>query len=288
MNTAVQEQYRRIATAIRFIISEHSRQPSLEEIAAVAHYSPFHFQKIFSEMTGVSPKKFQQMVKMNYLKSLLPKEKKLADLSEASGLSGTSRLHDLFITLEAMSPAAYRNGGAALTITHSYHETPFGKMLVASTDIGICHMAFCENELNAFQALQARFPAAKHIEANLSVHEAAVRPIRAATAKKEPIHLHLKGTPFQLKVWQALLKIPEGHLASYAHIAEAAGDLKASRAAGSAIGANPIAFLIPCHRVIRGSGLLGGYRWGLPCKEALLARELGLIPPNQSSTTSPS
>lgn len=276
MNESQQQQYKRIASAIRFLISGRSAHPSLEEVAAAAHYSPFHFQKLFSEHTGISPKKFQQYLNLNHAQSLIPAHMSLDTLSREAGLSGNARLHELFVQIEAMTPAEYRNGGAGLSVRYSLQDTPFGRILVATTQKGVCHMAFFTDEDLALSELKARFPSADYRFQEEPLHQRAVHPICTAASRQEPIHLHIKGTPFQLKVWEALLKIPSGQLASYTHIAGHTGDPKASRAAGTAIGANPVAFLIPCHRVIRGSGLLGGYRWGLPCKEALLAWERAL------------
>lgn len=273
MNESQQEQYRRIAKAIRFIISARAQNPTLEEIAAAAHYSPFHFQKIFSEHTGISPKKFLQYLNISHAQSLFSGDLPLDALSRESGLSGNSRLHELFISIEAMTPAEFRKGGAALNIRYSFLDTPFGQVIVASTPKGICHLAFCIDPTLALSELRSRFPAALYSEETTETHLQAIQPICTAIEAKAPIHLHIKGSPFQLKVWEALLKIPTGYLTSYGQIAKHTGDAKASRAAGTAIGANPIAYLIPCHRVIRSSGLLGGYRWGLDCKEALLAWE---------------
>lgn len=273
MNESQQEQYRRIAAAIRFLISSRGRQASLEEIAAAVHYSPFHFQKLFSKYTGVSPKKFQQYLNLRQAQSLLSGAQSLDELSREAGLSGISRLHHLFISLEAMSPDEYRRGGAALQIDYSVQQTPFGHMLVASTTKGICQLAFCIDKAAALSALQSRFPAASFTEKAQELHRQAVMPLCRSGVSTDPLHVHIKGSPFQLKIWEALLKIPSGRLVSYGQVAAAAGVPDAVRATGTAIGANPVAYLIPCHRVIRSSGLLGGYRWGLDTKEMLLALE---------------
>ncbi|GAA4453479.1 methylated-DNA--[protein]-cysteine S-methyltransferase [Rurimicrobium arvi] len=271
------EHYKRIAEAIRFMLLHQQQQPDLAAVAAAAHYSPFHFQKVFSEYTGVSPKKFQRYLSLNHAKNLLDQQSSLENAAWESGLSGTSRLHDLFVSLEAMTPAEYRNKGADLLIDYSFGTSLFGNVLVASTGKGVCHLAFEDNNEKALAELHAKFPDARFNHQQQPMHTRALHILQhPADSPGTPLKLHLKGTPFQLKVWEALLKIPQGQLCSYRHIAAYTGDAQASRAAGTAIGANPVAFLIPCHRVIRGSGVLGGYRWGLDRKAAILAWETAL------------
>lgn len=275
MNESQQEQYKRIASAIRFLLSDGARKAPLADVAAVAHYSPFHFQKLFSEYTGISPKKFQQYLNIRHATALLSADKPLDELSREAGLSGISRLHALFVSIEAMTPDEFRRGGASLSIAYSFQESPFGSVLVASTKKGICHLAFYnDNRDSALAALKARFPAADYREEVREIHLQAIAPLCQRSIPQGSLHLHIKGSPFQLKIWEALLHIPSGCIVGYHHVARHSGEPKASRAAGTAIGANPVAYLIPCHRVIRSSGLLGGYRWGLETKEALLAWEI--------------
>jgi AraC family transcriptional regulator of adaptative response/methylated-DNA-[protein]-cysteine methyltransferase len=271
----VQEEinYTRIAKAIDYINSHFRSQPDLEEIAAHVNMSAFHFQKIFTEWAGISPKKFLQYISAGHAKELLVKNR--ATLPEAAyetGLSGTGRLHDLFINIEGMTPATYKNGGRELSINFSFTMTPFGRVLVASTARGICYMAF-EDEPEALQNLKAKFPNAHFKETTDELQQAALLLFTTNPARLPEIKLHLKGTPFQLKVWEALLKIPAGALTSYGEIARSIDAAGASRAVGTAIGSNPVAFLIPCHRVIQSTGIIGGYRWGATRKQAIIGWE---------------
>ncbi|GAB3370083.1 methylated-DNA--[protein]-cysteine S-methyltransferase [Spongiibacter taiwanensis] len=275
-----QTNYQRIALAIDFLQHHFTRQPSLDEVAAAVHLSPFHFQRLFTEWAGVSPKKFIQYLSLNYAKGLLQEPRSLMETAHSAGLSGSGRLHDLFVKIEGMTPGEYRQGGEGLTIRHSVADSPFGQVLVASTDKGVCHLAFEDETTKALAELQHRFPKASYVAGQDAHQRAALTIFRPAgeTGGTQPvplstIKLHLQGTPFQLKVWESLLRIPEGQLRSYGHLAHALGQPKASRAVGTAIGSNPVAFLIPCHRVIQASGKLGGYRWGPTRKSALIAWE---------------
>jgi AraC family transcriptional regulator, regulatory protein of adaptative response / methylated-DNA-[protein]-cysteine methyltransferase len=264
--------YQRIEQAIRFIRENFQDQPDLDEIARQIHLSPFHFQRLFKEWAGVSPKKFLQFTSIEYAKQLLLQQKTLATVSFETGLSGTSRLHDLFIQIEGMTPGEYQQGGKNLHIYYSHAETLFGNILIASTEKGICHISFVQ-EFSELSDLTSRFPAAM-FEQKTDLHQQeALKMFRDDWSDLDKIKLHLKGTPFQIKVWNALLQIPMGSLKSYLEIANEIGDSKASRAVGTAIGNNPIAYIIPCHRVITSSGNLGGYHWGIDRKSAIIGWE---------------
>ncbi len=266
--------YSRIEEAISYINNNFKSQPSLEEIAAKIHVSPFHFQKIFTEWAGVSPKEFLQYISIDYAKNLL-KERQLtlSDAAYDTGLSGASRLHDLFIKIEGMTPGEFKNGGENLLINYSYAESPFGKMLVASTSKGICQMSFIESEQKAFNELQQSFPNARYKQVVDLIQQNALYIFTHDWSKLDQIKLHLKGTEFQIKVWETLLKIPVGGLSTYGNIAKEIGNTNAARAVGTAIGSNPIAYLIPCHRVIRSTGVIGEYMWGTVRKTALIGWE---------------
>ena len=245
--------------------------PSLEELAAAMHMSPAHFQRLFSAWVGVSPKRFQQYLTLGHAKALLAERFTLLDAAHEAGLSGTGRLHDLFLRWEAMSPGDYARGGAGLTIRHGWFDGPFGEMLVMATDRGICGLAFAEETGRdaAMADMTSRWPGATFVE-----DAAALAPqVRALGALKGEARLHLIGAPFQIKVWEALMRIPSGHVTTYGEIAGAIGSPRAIRAVGTAVGRNPVSWLIPCHRALRKSGGLGGYHWGLPVKRALLAWE---------------
>lgn len=266
--------YNRIAAAITYIRNNFKQQPELEDIAAEVHLSPFHFQRLFSEWAGVSPKKFVQYLSVEYAKSILQKpENTLADVAFETGLSGTGRLHDLFVKIEGMTPGEYKNGGEQLHINYSFAESPFGTMLVASTTKGICYMAFVEDEQVAFAALHQRFPNAEYRQVTDLIQQNALYIFTQDWSRLHEIKLHIKGTAFQLKVWEALLKIPMGKLSTYSALAHSIENAGASRAVGTAIGDNPVAFLIPCHRVIKATGETGGYHWGPVRKTAIIGWE---------------
>jgi AraC family transcriptional regulator of adaptative response/methylated-DNA-[protein]-cysteine methyltransferase len=277
MNTQEPINYSRIAQAIDYIKANFKAQPNLDEVAANAHLSPFHFQRIFSEWAGTSPKKFLQYISIEHAKKLLAEnDATLFDAAYETGLSGTSRLHDLFINIEGMTPAEYKNGGKNLTINYSFAESPFGNMIVASTQKGICYMAFNEDEKQSLSDLKSKFPNALFRQKLDLIQQNALFIFQHDWSKLNEIKLHLKGTDFQLKVWETLLKIPMGQLASYGAIAQKIKKPNASRAVGTAIGSNPVAFLIPCHRVIQSSGNFGGYMWGNTRKTAIIGWEAAL------------
>jgi AraC family transcriptional regulator, regulatory protein of adaptative response / methylated-DNA-[protein]-cysteine methyltransferase len=274
--------YDRIATAIEYIKSNFKQQPDLNAIAREVHVSPFHFQRIFSEWAGVSPKKFLQYLSIEHAKSMLKdKGATLFDTAFETGLSGTGRLHDLFIAIEGMTPGEYKNGGEALSIHYSFAESPFGEIIVASTPKGICHLAFVDSReatfVNdreaAFANLLAAFPHAQYQQTVDLVQQNALYIFSQDWTKLSDIKLHLKGTPFQMKVWEALINIPIGHLTTYGQVSEKLDNPKAARAVGSAVGSNPVAFLIPCHRVIRATGETGEYHWGSTRKTAMIGWE---------------
>ncbi len=277
--------YARVKKAIHFIRDNFQQQPGLEEIAAHIHLSPFHFQRLFTDWAGVSPKQFLQFISVNYAKQALKeRQSSLLDVSHEIGLSSASRLHDVFVKVEGMTPGEFKRGGESLTIYYQYLQSTFGLMLVASTDKGICYMGFVESDQNnTFTELYERFPSANFIEHDKEIHQIAANLGCSETNDNKEIKLHIKGTDFQLKVWEVLLKIPLGYLNTYGDIAKTINRPKASRAVGTAIGSNPVAFLIPCHRVIRASGASGGYMWGQERKSAMIGWEAAQISNNQKS-----
>ncbi len=263
--------YGLVRRAIDAIDARADAPPSLEELAREMRLSPAHFQRVFSAWAGVSPKRFQQYLALGHAKALLRDRATVFEASMAGGMSGTGRLHDLFIRWEAMSPGEYARGGLGLAIRHGWFDGPFGEMLVMATDRGVCGLALAaETGREAAMAdMAARWPAA-----SLMDDRDAVAPFAASLARLEgEARLHLAGAPFQIKVWEALMRVPSGHVTTYGAIAAAIGAPRAVRAVGTAVGRNPVSWLIPCHRALRKSGGLGGYHWGLPVKRAMLAWE---------------
>lgn len=267
--------YRRVAEAIDYIRSNFKSQPDLDEVAKKIHLSPFHFQRLFTEWAGTSPKKFLQYISIEHAKKMLKeRQSTLSATAFESGLSGTGRLHDLFIKIEGMTPAEYKQGGKNLSIHYSFAESPFGNMIIASTNKGICHLAFYqETDDQALALLKEHFPNARFEHRLDSIQQNALLIFQHARSKLPQIKLHLKGSDFQLKVWQALLTIPTGQLSTYGTIAQTIEKPNASRAVGTAIGSNPVAYLIPCHRVIQSTGEIGGYMWGSNRKAAIIGWE---------------
>jgi AraC family transcriptional regulator of adaptative response/methylated-DNA-[protein]-cysteine methyltransferase len=267
--------YTVIARALR-VIDEAGPGLSLEDLARRMDMSPSHFQRVFSAWVGVSPKRYQQYLALDHARQMLAERFTVLEAAQASGLSGGGRLHDLFLRWEAMSPGDYARGGDGLTLRWGWFDSPFGPTIVMGSDKGICGMGFAAEmgEAAAFDDLARRWP-----KARLVADEAALRPwVQAAfggAPGTEPgvAQVHLIGAPFQIKVWEALLRVPSGHVTSYSELATAVGHPKAVRAVGTAVGRNPISFVIPCHRALRKSGELGGYHWGLPVKRAILAWE---------------
>ena len=264
--------FKRIELAINYIRTHFKEQPSLDDIASAVNLSPHHFQRLFTKWAGVSPKKFLQYTTIEYAKAQLKEQKTLFDVSINSGLSGASRLHDLFVTVEAMTPGEYKNHGKDLTIYYSFPETIFGSACVASTNKGVCYLAFGDTA-TAYKELVEIFPSANFIQQPQTIHQKAIAFLKDPTKELKPLQLHIKGTDFQLKVWDALLKIPLGNLTTYGNISNYLNNPHANRAVGTAVGSNPVSFIIPCHRVIRSSGELGGYHWGLDLKVAMIGWE---------------
>ena len=274
MTTTAIQHYHQIEKAIRFISEHQNKQFSLEAVASHVAMSPTHFQKVFTEWAGVSPKKFNQFLSVQYAKSLIKEqESTLFDVTHELGLSSTSRLHDLFITIEGMTPGEFKKGGDALSISFECYSTLFGNAIVANTHKGICHLHFFDCEDEAIVELQKRFPSANFKRQESEIQTVAINILNRLGEKEQNIHLHLQGTPFQIKVWEALLAIPEGQLATYGKLASQINSPNASRAVGTAIGTNPVAFLIPCHRVIQSTGKLGGYMWKPERKAAIIGWE---------------
>ena len=297
--------YQLIEQAIQYIEANAHRQPELDEIAAAIGLSEYHFQRLFTRWAGISPKRFMQFLTKEHAKELLAQSENLLDTTHQVGLSSLGRLHDLFVNTEAVTPGEYKSHGAGLTILYGLHLTPFGKCLIATTERGICHLGFVQtSEGNAIDNLVADWKQAKMIEdykstapliasifPDISTRLSASPETGTAfdqadgfdTSRENragllnpPLKLHLRGTNFQIKVWEALLDIPTGTATTYEHIAAQIGSPKAIRAVGTAVGHNPIAVLVPCHRVIRKSGEFGNYRYGVARKKALLAHEFSV------------
>jgi AraC family transcriptional regulator of adaptative response/methylated-DNA-[protein]-cysteine methyltransferase len=266
--------YERIEKAIEFLVDDFQSQPNLEVIAQKVGLSEFHFQKLFQRWAGISPKKFVQFLTKEHAKELL-KKSSLMEASYDSGLSGPSRLHDLFITWEAMSPGEYKQKGRGLTIEYGFHPSPFGECFIAQTNRGICSLIFVgkSSQTSMLQEFSKKWSNAKIIQNQKFTQKVIDQIFNPTKTKADPIRLAYQGTHFQIKVWEALLKIPKGSVVTYQTIAKEIHSPKAVRAVGTAIGANPIAYLIPCHRVIRGMGEMGGYRWGVSRKRAILTLE---------------
>lgn len=268
--------YQRIAAAIAYMRQQQQAQPSLADIAQQVHLSEYHFQRLFSRWAGISPKRFLQALTVESAKARMTQSPNLLTLSLESGLSSPARLHDLFITLEAMSPAEYRDGGRGLAIHYGVHATPFGLALIATTPKGVCNLEFIDDPESTQAATRLRelWPQAQlslDAEATQAACDRLLHPLE--TPDPKPLSLLVKGTNFQMQVWRALLKLPFGSLSTYQTIANTIGRPTATRAVGTAMGKNAIAYLIPCHRVIRTDGNLGGYRWGLSRKSTILGWE---------------
>jgi len=269
--------FARIERALRFLNMNCLRRPTLDEIAAHVHLSPFHFERLFQRWAGTSPKRFLQFLTKERAKILLRDSRSLLDAAYESGLSGPGRLHDLFVSCEAVTPGEYKLRGEGLAIEFGFYPTPFGECLLARTERGICALRFLPpaSKSAALGDLRGEWPAAKFVENGGQTRDICRRIFDGVTkGAGRPFHLHLRGTNFQLKVWQALLTIPPGRLTNYTELAARIGAPRASRAVGSAIGRNPIAYLIPCHRVIRSLGVIGDYRWGHERKQAMIGREM--------------
>jgi AraC family transcriptional regulator of adaptative response/methylated-DNA-[protein]-cysteine methyltransferase len=272
--------YERIATVIRYLDQYHTEQPDLNALAQNVGLSPFHFHRLFSNWAGVTPKDFLQCLTLEHVKALLREGDSVLGTALSAGLSGPGRLHDLCVTIEAASPGEMKSGGAGLNIDYGFADTPFGEALIGETTRGLCHLSFVNGQgrNSARDLLASDWPNAKlhrsdrraqELSANIFVHPATSEP-----RKHSGLRAFVRGTPFQLRVWRALLRVPAGALTSYGRLAAVLNQPTAARAVGSAVGANPLAFIIPCHRVIRETGVLGNYHWDPIRKRAMVGWEL--------------
>lgn len=266
--------FQRIEKAILFLHSNYTRQPDLREVARTIHLSEYHFQRLFTRWAGISPKKFLQYLTLEHAKRTLRESRSLLDVTMDTGLSSPGRLHDLFVTIEAMTPGEFKRSGEGLTIYYGLHPTPFGECLLGVTKRGVCALFFVQgnDRREVRQELHDRWPHARLVE-DSSRTQQYVNRIFHASSSRSPVPLVLSGTNFQIRVWEALLQIPPGRVLSYEDIAERIGKPKASRAVGNAVAKNPISYLIPCHRVIQSAGVTGNYRWGPLRKKAMLGWE---------------
>lgn len=268
--------YQRIEQALQFLESNFTSQPGLEEIAQHAHVSKYHFQRLFKRWVGISPTQFLQFLTLEYTKRKLAEGRRILETSYDAGLSGSGRLHDLFVTFEAMTPGEYKKMGSGLQIDYGFHETPFGECLLAITSRGICHLSFVQKKGrdDALSHLQRNWAHAMFVENTRKTHAMIARIFAPHIANdSRPFHLLIKGTNFQVNVWKALLTIPNGAMVCYQDIAVYLGKPTSSRAVANAIAMNPIAYLIPCHRVITKTGKIHRYRWGTARKKAILGWE---------------
>ena len=273
--------YQRIEHAIRYLETNFRQQPELAEVASEVGLSEYHFQRLFTRWAGISPKRFLQFVTADYAESLLRSSSSVLSATYAAGLSGPARLHDLMITVNAVTPGELKEGGANLLIRYGQHESPFGNCLVAVTDRGVCGLGF-EHEggiSQQMERLEARWPNAELVEDSRATQPVINAIFAPPTGTPRPLALLLKGTNFQLNVWSALLRVPPGSAVCYEDIARYLGLPTAQRAVGAAVGQNPIAYLIPCHRVLRKSGAFGEYHWGAARKKAMLAWEGAALQP---------
>ncbi|QDK81363.1 methylated-DNA--[protein]-cysteine S-methyltransferase [Spirosoma sp. KCTC 42546] len=271
--------YQQIARAIEHLTTHFREQPSLGELAEKANLSEFHFQRLFTEWAGVSPKKFGQYLTLEHAKTQLRKGAPLSDAAHEAGLSGTGRLHDLFVTIEGITPGQFKQAGSGLVLSYGIFNSPFGEYVLGAINGKIALLHFLNDGDTPESILTAAWP-----EVALHWNQDAVQtladqvfPSNDVVSETHALPVLLRGSAFQLKVWEALLKIPEGRLASYDQVAEAIGQPTASRAVGTAIGSNPVGYLIPCHRVIKKTGLFGGYRWGVERKQAMLGWEAARV-----------
>jgi AraC family transcriptional regulator of adaptative response/methylated-DNA-[protein]-cysteine methyltransferase len=268
--------YGRIEEALGFITERYLQKPALKEIAEKVHLSEYHFDRLFKRWAGTSPQRFLHFLTKEHAKRLLEESRDLLDVAYTSGLSSPGRLHDLFVTYEAVSPGEFKRKGEGLALRFGFHPSPFGECMIAVTDRGICGLEFSgagERDV-VLKRLRSRWPEAEIIEDMNTTRSFSEKIFRRPEMNGPPIHLLLRGTNFQIKVWEALLRIAPGHVASYEGVAQLVGKPHASRAVGTALGQNPIAYLIPCHRVILESGALGNYRWGTAKKKAMLGWEM--------------
>ena len=274
----MESEYNRMERAIRYIEDHAEDQPSLDVVSEHVGLSPYHFQRIFKKWTGVSPKRFLQFLTVENAKQLLDQSASVLETSYDVGLSGSGRLHDLFVSVEAVTPGQFKSGGSGVKLEYGFHQTPFGRAVIAMAKDGLTDLKFVdeEDESKAVHELEKKWPAADITENRGATGKIARRIFGGLerSAEGSPIKLWLRGTNFQIKVWQALLRIPEGTIVSYSDVARSIGRPEAVRAAANAVGSNPIAWLIPCHRVLRSSGAIGGYGGGIARKKIMLAREI--------------
>jgi AraC family transcriptional regulator of adaptative response/methylated-DNA-[protein]-cysteine methyltransferase len=277
--TAIMEQninYQRIEQAIKYLEDNFRRQPELDEVAEKVHLSPFHFQRIFTEWAGISPKRFLQYLTIDYLKDRLQQSRNLVEVAEAAGLSSQSRVYDLFTTLEAVTPQEYKLKGSGIRIEYGIHETTFGTCLIGVTERGICWLSFIpfdEDPRHELESMKTHWHNSIFHE-NQELTAGVVDQIFGASKSQAKLHVLVKGTNFQVKVWEALLRIPMGNVVTYQDIAKNIQSPQAMQAVGSAVGSNHIAYLIPCHRVIRKDGILGEYRWSSTRKKGIIGWEM--------------
>lgn len=270
--------YNRIEKAIQYLEENFQRQPDLDEVAEKVHLSPFHFQRIFSEWAGISPKRFLQFLTVDFLKEKLEESRNIVEAADAAGLSSQSRVYDLFTTLEAVTPQEYKERGTGIRVEYGIHETPFGSCLIGVTERGICWLSFIGTDEDPRIELEKMkehwHNSVFHQNQNLT--QTFVHSIfnRKDAEEQKKLHLFVKGTNFQIKVWEALLRIPMGDVTTYQGIAQQIQSPKAMQAVGSAVGSNHIAYLIPCHRVIRKDGILGEYRWSSTRKKSIIGWEM--------------
>jgi AraC family transcriptional regulator of adaptative response/methylated-DNA-[protein]-cysteine methyltransferase len=268
--------FQRIERSITFLQSNYTRQPELHEVARNVHLSEYHFQRLFTRWAGISPKRFLQYLTLEHAKRALKESRSLLDATMDAGLSSPGRLHDLFVTVEAMTPGEFKRDGEGLTIHYGLHPTPFGECLLGATARGVCALFFVQgNDRREVRAeLRARWPNARLVEDADQTRKYVDRIFGSASStRRVPLPLILSGTNFQIKVWEALLRIPPGHVLSYEDVAQRIGQPTASRAVGNAVAKNPISYIIPCHRVIQSVGVTGNYRWGPARKKAMLGWE---------------
>lgn len=264
-------QYELMAAALAYLQERADDQPTLDQVADAIGLSPAHFQKVFSQWVGVSPKRYLQYLTLDHAKRLLAERFTVLDTAYGAGLSSPGRLHDLFVRWEAMSPGEYARKGAGLTINYGWFPSPFGEALAMGSDRGLCGLAFAAEFGRdwAWEDMTRRWPEAKFVHDQQALTEW----VEAAFGGTGEVALAPLGAPFQIKVWEALMAIPSGHVTTYSEIAKRIGNPRAVRAVGTAVGRNPVSFLIPCHRAMRRDGGLGGYHWGLPLKRAMMAWE---------------
>lgn len=271
--------YYRIEKAIKFLEENFQHQPELDEVAEKVHLSPFHFQRLFTEWAGISPKRFLQFLTVDFLKDKLQETKNLSEAAEYAGLSSQSRVYDLFTTLEAVTPQEYKTKGAGINIEYGLHETPFGRCLIGKTERGICWLSFLnrENEKKEIDSMKSHWHNSVFHQNQEETNELIDQIFNRPQDTHTKLHLFVKGTNFQIKVWDALLKIPTGNVTTYQGIAEQINSPRAMQAVGSAVGSNHVAYLIPCHRVIRKDGLLGEYRWNSARKKSIIGWEMAKV-----------